>query len=97
MEISEIKKIINKYFYNKNIQVSESAIKTFLSVRYLNMGLLMKMKKEEIEHNFNILLKEVLEKYESRTRYAERKTKVRDIDVKPVLKKKFCSLPPICK
>jgi len=81
----------------KKIDVSNTAIEILQSRKYFSENLLTKMSKKQALENINILLVDIIKTYEKRAEKSKRKLILRDIDVRPVLIKRFCSLPPICR
>jgi len=90
-------KYISNYLSDKNVVASSTAINSFISPKYLNSNLLANLDSNSIIRNTDKILNEVIQVYEERTAESIRATKVRDLDVRPVLRKRFCSMPPFCK
>lgn len=97
MKLQDYTKFIKSFLDKRKIKASDTAIKAFMSKRYLYQDVLEDMKKKEFLENMRILLDDILKSYESRAKKSARKIALRDIDVRPVLKEKKCKLPPICK
>jgi hypothetical protein len=102
---------INNYFKKKEIPVSTSAYYALLSRKYLNRELLSTLPEKIIHNNLDILLQDITDQYElrltkfgpyflrklDRSRFSGRKGRIQGMDVLPVLRKRFCRLPPFCK
>jgi len=84
------------YLTSRNLTVSPSTENVITSSKYLNTALLDSMNRDDLKNNLAILLDEAIENHKVRTSSAKRPTKVRDVDVRPVLKRRFCNLPPFC-
>jgi len=97
MDQKDFAKYLFNYFKNENVIPSSTAIGSLTSSTYLNLNLLNTLDRKTIYENTDKILKEVLQTYQQRTHDSIRETKVRDLDVRPVLKKRFCSMPPFCK
>ena len=97
MKLSEYIKHTQSFFSERDIQVSKTAIKALKNERYLNQNLLEEMSEKDVLKNMKILLDDILKIYKSRAEKTARVRVLRDIDVRPVLKKKYCNLPPLCK
>jgi hypothetical protein len=97
MEKKDFVHFLVNYFESQNVIPSPTAIDSLTSSYYLNQSLLDTLDRRTIYKNSEKILKEVLRTYKQRTHDSTRKTKVRDVDVRPVLKRRFCSMPPFCK
>jgi hypothetical protein len=97
MKIEDYQKAVREYFEEKEIPLSESTIEALSSRTYLDHGKLEDMSDSRVRQNLDVLLEDVVQEYEGRTAKARRPTKVRDIDTRPVLRRRFCQLPPFCK
>jgi hypothetical protein len=97
MKIEEYQESVRQYFEEKEIPLSESTIEALSSRNFLDKGKLEDMSDPQIRRNLDVLLEDVVQEYEGRTAKAKRPTKVRDIDTRPVLRRRFCKLPPFCK
>ena len=96
MDKNDLLEFANDYFEEKGLTVSPSTSGVLTSGKYLNEKHLSEMKPKEIEANLKILLDEIVTEYKERTSSARKPTKIRDIDARPVIREKFCSLPPFC-
>ena len=97
MKMEDYHETVRQYFEEKDIPVSESTIEALSSRNYLNQGRLDEMSNKQIRDSLDVLLDEVVREYEGRTAEARRPTKVRDIDTRPVLRRRFCRLPLFCR
>ncbi len=97
MKLNEFERIIKNFFKKQEIKVSDYAMRVFESKKYLSRELLDTMVDEEIEKNVDVLLVTVSKSFQQRKKAAKRVIKVRDIDVRPVIRREFCRLPPFCK
>jgi protease II len=96
MDKEKLEAYVNEYLKSKNLTISPSTEATITSPKYLNETLLDDMDAITLKKNLSVLLDETIIQYRERTGSAKRPTKVRDIDVRPVLKRKKCKLPPFC-
>ena len=96
MDKYDILEFVHDYFEEKGLTVSPSTSDVLISKKYLNEEHLSEMKPKEIEANLKILLDEIVTEYIERTSSSRKPTKIRDVDARPAVKKKFCSLPPFC-
>jgi hypothetical protein len=97
MEEKAFIKYVFEYFKLQNVATSSTAIDSLTSPSYLNPNLLQTLARSTIYKNADKILDEVMQTYRKRTKGAVQETKVRDVDVRPVLKKRYCSMPPFCK
>ena len=97
MDRDELLKFANDYFEVKGLTSSPSTNDVLISKKYLNEVYLSEMDTKDVKENVKFLLDEIITEYKGRTSSASKPTKIRDIDARPAIKKKFCSLPPFCK
>ncbi|MHA1428595.1 MAG: hypothetical protein ACTSQI_21635 [Candidatus Helarchaeota archaeon] len=97
MDKAEFVEFVIDYLGSKGITVSSSTGEFMEKTRYVNDNLLKEYNENELKNNIRSVLDEAAKRYEERKSTAKRETKLRDIDLKPVVKKRFCSLPPFCK
>ncbi len=97
MKEKDFVRYLRELFKERNVVASATALESLTSRSYLNAGLLDSLDQETIRANAEKLLDEVVDAYKRRTETAARRTKVRDLDVRPVLKRRFCSMPPFCR
>ncbi len=96
MDKQKLLKFANDYLEEKGLAVSPSTEKVLISKKYFNEKYLSEMDSEKAKQNIKILLDEVITKYEIRTSLSRQRTKIRDIDARPAIRKNFCKLPPFC-
>lgn len=77
--------------------LSQSASEAFQSSRLVNPKLLETLPEQTVRENTVELLEEIASGFEARRAREPRSRKLRDIDVRPALKRRFCSLPPFCR
>ena len=98
MKTSEYKKFIELYFEKNGIEIGNPAMREFLRPSYLNYSELKRMGKNRVENNLKVVLDDVKDGFEKRAKKSKGHVRiVRDIDVKPVLNRYFCGLPPFCR
>lgn len=97
MNLREFKKMVKAYLGTKDIEFSKTAINEISSGPYVNRRALKEMSNTRVRKAVRGVLDDSIKEYEQRQKKSSRKVVMRDIDVKPALKKKFCSLPPFCK
>ena len=97
MKLSNYRAHVESFFNERDILVSDNAMRVFTSRRFLNRELLLKMSDEEVVENLRSILNDTLRLYRQRAERYVRPTPLRYVDVMPAIRARFCKLPPFCR
>jgi hypothetical protein len=97
MKKNELGEFATDYLRGEGYEVSSSTTSAMSTSSLVNSDLLDKLDDETIRSNTIILLGDTIEAFDDRKEKSPTVRMIRDIDVRPALKKRFCSLPPFCK
>jgi hypothetical protein len=100
MNVDEYINDINRYFVGHSISIDKSAFNAFLNPKYFNKEWLEELPDETLRHNLEMIYLDVLENFHIRRRTRSRAYPRHILtarDVYPVLRKRFCKLPPFCR
>lgn len=79
----------------RGLELAPSAIQAFASQKYLDPGLLGGLDQDEIERSIGIIFADIDD--ESGDRLRAQQDPIRAAQVRQVLRRYFCSLPPFCR
>ncbi|MFX0203864.1 MAG: hypothetical protein ACFFCW_47820 [Candidatus Hodarchaeota archaeon] len=99
MKTEEIVKYLKRKLNEQGFLMSKTVTPVLFSNKYLNRQLLKTMTDADVRDNIDILVKDLVSTRKARLRkaFVSGKFVVSNKDIRVVLSKRFCSLPPFCK
>jgi hypothetical protein len=97
MTREELAAFARQYLASQGHEVSPSIDSLIATSRSVNPSHFPNLDDDTIRSNAVIVLSETIDEFMGRQRISPTVHKIRDIDLRPAIKRRFCSLPPFCK
>ena len=97
MTREQLAEFARHYLESRGFEVSGSTPDAIASSRYLNPDHLSTLDDDTIEAGAVVVLSDAIEEFGNRKEKSPTVRKIRDIDLRPALRRRFCTLPPFCK